>query len=459
MTYTDAQHIQQYIQLANNPIQLSQLEAEFPNLSRRTIQRIIKQLVENGNIKKVGQGRSTAYKVTQIQTASEPTAEYNNNYSNYIPLTPQSREIIKYLNLPQQARSPVGYQIEFLYDYIPNKTYYLTKATREQLKRIGSTNEHQQPAGTFGREILSRLLIDLSWASSHLEGNTYSKLDTIELIQHGKIAEGKNKQETQMILNHKNAIELLIESANELAFNRYTITNIHATLAENLLQNPADEGRIRTHAVEIGKSVYRPISGSKQLESILEIILQKAEQITDPFEQSFFTMVHIPYLQPFADVNKRVSRLAANIPLIKNNLCPLTFIDVPEQAYSSAMLGVYELTRLDLLKDLYIWAYERSSKEYLAIKQTLAEPDPIRLEYRLVIKEAVHQVVINPEENALTIIETVIKQHKVSQEDVNAVTEQISQEIALLHEGVLARYKLKPSQYLTYREKLIRNHS
>ena len=90
-------------------------------------------------------------------------------------------------------------------------------------------------------------------------------------------------------------------------------------------------------------------------------------------------MVHLPYQQPFADINKRTSRLAANLPLFRVNLCPLTFLDVPEQAYSRATLGVYEMTRVELLRDLYVCAYERSTQEYLAIKQDLAEPDPLRL--------------------------------------------------------------------------------
>ncbi|MER2493235.1 Fic family protein [Catenovulum sediminis] len=446
-----------YIQNSEQPVQLAQLEIAFQTQSRRTIQRTIKRLIDNQQIKKIGQGRSTAYTANQShkshkQAETQPPTDIN--YTDYIPLTPASREIIKYLNQPEQTREPISYQLEFLQEYTPNQTYYLSASTREQLKRLGSTNTGQQPAGTFGREIYSRLLIDLSWASSHLEGNTYSKLDTIELIEHGKIAQGKNALETQMILNHKNAIELLIENASELGFNRYTITNLHSALSENLLPNPADEGRIRIHTVEIGKSVYKPISGAKQIENILDIILEKTEKISDPFEQAFFTMVHIPYLQPFADVNKRVSRLAANIPLIKQNYCPLTFLDVPEKAYSAAMLGVYELTRIDLLKDLFIWAYERSSKEYIAIKQSLAEPDPIRLIYRDIIKKTVFEIVTHPDEDAETMIENIIEQQKINRQDKPALKEQINQEIARLHEGVLARYGLTPSQYKTYRRKM-----
>jgi Fic family protein len=199
---------------------------------------------------------------------------------------------------------------------------------------MGKTADGESPAGTYSRAILNRLLIDLSWASSHLEGNTYTRLDTRELIEEGKAAKGKATIETQMILNHKAAIELLVENVFDAKFNHFTLMNLHSALAENLLPNPADEGRIRQHAVDIGKSTYRPLSTPQQIEEVLGLLLGKAQAIADPFEQSFFMMVHLPYLQPFADINKRTSRLAANLPLFRANLCPLTFLDVPEQAYS-----------------------------------------------------------------------------------------------------------------------------
>lgn len=148
------------------------------------------------------------------------------------------------------------------------------------------TSSFNKPAGTYSRAILNRLLIDLSWASSHLEGNTYSRLDTRELIEHGKVARGKATIETQMILNHKTAIELLIDNIDSAEFNRYTLMNLHSTLAENLLPNPADEGRIRQHAVEIGQSVYHPLSTPQQIEDALELLLGKSNQIRAPFEQS-----------------------------------------------------------------------------------------------------------------------------------------------------------------------------
>jgi Fic family protein len=184
----------------------------------------------------------------------------------------------------------------------------------------------------------------------------------------------------------------------------------------------------------------------------LDVVLEKADRISDPYEQSFFVMVHLPYLQPFADVNKRTSRLAANLPLIRANLCPLTFLDVPEQAYSRAMLGVYELTRIELLRDLYIWAYERSTQEYLAIKQDLAEPDPIRLAYRDVIKRVVREVVRSADEDPLAMIHSKVAElsRESDRENVRAM---IIDELRRLHEGSLARYGLRASEFLRWRER------
>ena len=161
-------------------------------------------------------------------------------------------------------------------------------------------------------------------------------------------------------------------------------------------------------------------------------------------------MVHIPYLQPFADINKRTSRLAANLPLFRANLCPLTFLDVPEQAYSRATLGVYEMTRVELLRDLYVWAYERSSQEYLAIRQELAEPDPLRLAWRELIKKTIREVVLNPQSESIRIIEQAVAE-TVSESEQEAITALIVQELRRLHEGVLARYRLRPSDYQKWR--------
>lgn len=435
------------IQASDDGLTLNDLLARHPDVPRRTAQRWIGQLLTEGRLRASGETRSRRYFAVEMTIGTDLPSDH---FPAYIPLSADSRDILVYVDQPLEARKPVGYQREFLEAYQPNRTWYLPEPLRRQLRKMGATGQADSPAGTYSRAILSRLLIDLSWASSHLEGNTYSRLDTRELIEHGKVAQGKAAIETQMILNHKTAIELLVENAAAAGFNRYTILNLHSALSENLLPNPADEGRIRQHAVEIGKSVYRPLTVPQQIEVMLELLFEKAGLIADPFEQSFFVMVHLPYLQPFADINKCTSRLAANLPLFRANLCPLTFLDMPEQAYSRAILGLYELTRVELLRDVYVWAYERSTQEYLAIKQDLAEPDPTRLAFRDVIKQTIRDVVIRADEDALGVI----RQHiadDVAAPDQDSVQALIIEELRRLHEGVLARYGLRPSEYRAWK--------
>ena len=193
-------------------------------------------------------------------------------------------------------RVPVGYNQAFLEAYYPNETAYLPPELRDQLRKLGAPPDGDRPAGTFARDIMHRLLIDLSWASSQLEkGNTYSRLDTERLIEFGQVAEGKDVLETQMILNHKAAIELLLMEVYLVDFTPYTILSLHALLSDGLLEDSSACGRIRSRPVEIGGSVYRPITVPQRLEELFGIIFSMAREIRDPFEQAFFVMVHLPY--------------------------------------------------------------------------------------------------------------------------------------------------------------------
>jgi fido (protein-threonine AMPylation protein) len=352
---------------------------------------------------------------------------------------------------PIADRAPIGYQRDFLERYVPNETAYLPENLRTHLRALGRTPDAHRPAGTFARDILKRLLIDLSWASSRLEGNTYSLLDTRELIEHGKAAPGKDAKETQMILNHKAAIELLVESAEEIGVNRFTITNLHALLADNLLEDSRTAGRLRTTSVAIGGTTYLPIAIPQLIEELFTMLLDTAAAIRDPFEQSFFLMVQLPYLQPFVDVNKRTSRLAANISLIKGNLVPLSFIDVPDDIYIDGLFGVYELNRVELLRDVYLWAYDRSVRRYKTVRESIPEPDAFRLKYRSEIADIVRRVVRKRTRPTQAAIAQLAKP-MVEPEDLDRFTSIALAELAELHEGNIARFRLRPSEFEHWKE-------
>lgn len=213
-------------------------------------------------------------------------------------------------------------------------------------------------------------------------------------------------------------------------------------------------GRLRSIPVGIGGSVFHPLEIPWLIRGRFAQVLDKAAAIDDPFEQSFFALVHLSYLQPFEDVNKRVSRLAANIPFIRQNLSPVSFLDVPEQEYIEGVLGVHELNRIELLRDVFVWAYERSCARYSAVRQSLGEPDSFRLKYRELIAETVRGIVpgIMDKKAAVAFIKQQTEK-TISMNDQARFIEAVETEIMNLHEGNIARYGLKPSQYLAWREK------
>ncbi len=417
---------------------------------RRTLQRRLGLLVGQERIEMLGRRRATRYRRrpepagaaarTPAQTLMQAPAQ------DYVPVSAHGADIRAYVSQPRHLRSPVGYRSEFLEQYHPNRTPYLSQDLREQLHALGRSPADQAPAGTFARDILNRLLIDLSWASSQLEGNTYSRLDTARLIEYGQAAEGRDALETQMILNHKHAIEYLVLTPERARVQTDTVIALHAFLSDGLMADPAAVGRIRRRAVEIGGSVYRPIALPQRLEELFGIVVQTAAAITDPFEQAFFLMVHLPYLQPFEDVNKRVSRLAANIPFIRHNLCPLSFIDVPQQAYVDAMLGVYELNRVELLRDVFVWAYERSCQQYLAVTQNLVPPDLFRLRHRQALAEVIAAIVRHGEAATEQIVHDRIPS-AVPLAEQGDFARLVLAEFASLHAGNAVRFGIRPLEF------------
>jgi hypothetical protein len=421
----------------------------------RTLQFRLQRLVQQGRLAKEGDRRWAKFRIADgrpqgIRGLAEdpiPATE------PHVPLSDASADIVQYTRRPVTARKPVGYNREFLATYRPNVTAYLSRREREHLARIGGQPIGVQPAGTYARQVLGRLLIDLSWNSSRLEGNTYSLLDSKRLIEFGEESRGKNRVEAQMILNHKDAIEFLVESAGEIAFDRYTILNLHALLANNLLADPNAVGRLRKIAVGIEKSVFHPLEVPQLIEECFDQLLGKAAAIKDPFEQAFFFMVHVPYLQPFDDVNKRVSRVGVNIPLIKANLAPLSFTEVPRTTYVEAVLGVYELNKTDLLKDVFMWAYERSAARYAAVRQSLGEPDPFRMRHRDALKEVVRAVIQGRmgKRAASGHVAAWTRQH-IAASERERFREMAEDELLGLHEGSFARYQIRPSEFAAWQQ-------
>ncbi len=419
-------------------------------VERRSLQRRLSRLLNEGLIAKEGKGKATRYLPVHKEQALANVEEFGREDEAplQLPVSEAGKEIFRLVQRPLALRERVGYQRRFLDEYEANHSAYLPGKVRRHLEQIGRVHGGMQPAGTYARKIFDRLLIDLSFNSSRLEGNTYSLLETKRLIKLGRAGRGHNAEETQMIMNHKDAIEFLIESAEQVAIKRQTILNLHALLSDNLLGDPAASGRLRRSPVTIGGSSYLPNAVPQVIDECFGQIIQVTSRIENPFEQCFFLLVQLPYLQPFEDVNKRLSRLSANIPLIRHNLRPLSFIDVPQKDYTTGLLGVYELNRVELLCDVFVWAYERSAEQYSVIRDSLGTPDEFRLQYRTEIKTVVGKVIqdLVPAEKVVEFIARWAKRSIPNMDQPKFIVV-VEAELVGLHEGNYARYPVTPGQY------------
>jgi len=376
------------------------------SINKKTLQRRIKSLVEEGNIYTDGTKNNTKYyfkKDTNIlktfsmekgeDSSGQDVRTESEGKNKHSIFSSDAMSLLSYLETPSYARKRSSYQFELVDNYIPNQTQYVPEAIRERLHKAGKRFNKQLAEGTYAKKISQRLLIDLSYNSSRLEGNTYSKLDTQKLIEQGLTAEGKVHEETVMIMNHKEAIEFLIENAEEIVINSFTVRNIHALLSQDLLSNPNACGKVRLVEVGISRSAYLPLNNPHQLEAYLSLILRKAEKIEEPFEKSFFLLLHLSYLQAFEDVNKRTARLTCNIPFIQHNLCPMCFIDVPQEDYLKSLLYFYETNQIEPALELFEWAYLRSCQQYEVVKESLGEIDAYRVQHRADRKNAMGHII------------------------------------------------------------------
>ena len=219
------------------------------------------------------------------------------------------------------------------------------------------------------------------------------------------------------------------------------VRNLHAVLMQDLLADVTSLGTIREKVVNIVGTTYFPSQVPALLLEMFERIIATATLIKNPVEAAFFLWVNLAYLQPFEDGNKRVSRLAANIPLMLYNQAPLSFLDVDREDYALAMMGVYEFCDVSMAVDLFDWTYRRSQAKYKVVLESMGSPDPFRVKYREALNEAVGMVVRGrkPEGEAFSSL-------GLPDEDGSKFQQLLGQELNALAAFNCARYRLSSKE-------------
>lgn len=230
-----------------------------------------------------------------------------------------------------------------------NKTF---RSFSTEIKKLDST--------ILQRE-LERFMIELSWKSSKIEGNTYSLLETERLIQAKEEAQGHSKKEMVMILNHKDAFQTIVQ--NRTTFRHITLNSI-SELHNILTKDLSIDGGIRKHAVGITGTTYKPLSNEWHLKESLEKLIQVINTTEHPLEKALIIVSMIAYLQPFADGNKRTARMLANAVLLAHDYFPLSYRSVDENEYKAAQILFYEMNNLYHVKRLFLEQYQFALKTY-----------------------------------------------------------------------------------------------
>ncbi len=329
---------------SQNPASFREIFASLPALSERTLKRELSDLVRMNLLETSGGGRSLVYAVTILGRLSMPI-----NGETYAVLEPDTRR-----------GALQNYQFG-LWQQFPGKTF--SEATYKEFDHLTAVYQqslHEQSADMRKRE-QERFIIELSWKSSRIEGNTYTLLDTERLIKEGVPSAKNSAEETQMILNHKEAFNFVI--ANPLAngkVNRAYIETLHDCLMKDLLVDVS----WRKTSVGITGSTYRPLDNQFQILEAIDDVLETIDNMDTAYDKALVCLCGISYVQPFVDGNKRTARLLANALLLVNNCAPLSYRSVNEVEYRSSLLAFYEQLSLAPMQKIFIEQYEFAAKNY-----------------------------------------------------------------------------------------------
>ena len=313
------------------------------DISLVTIKRILSKMVKAGLLDKSGAGRTTGYTISiKGRILADVDAK------KYCGAEPDKRSGLKQYNFKLLENVPKNI-------FSPEELKILNQATAEYHQRTKNLSS------VIEKKELERLIIELSWKSSKIEGNTYTLLDTEKLILENKEAPGHDRKEARMILNHKEAFNYVREQADKFkTLTRKNLEELHTILVKDLSVGFG----LRKRPVGVLGSIYRPLDNGQQIFEAVEVLGGAVTRMVNPYAKALIAILGLSYIQPFEDGNKRTSRLLANAILLAYDCAPLSYRSVDENDYREAILVFYELNSIMPFKKIFISQYEFAAKNY-----------------------------------------------------------------------------------------------
>ena len=316
-------------------------------MSYATLKRRLNSLLSNNLISPVGKGRGTKYIISQ-----EFQILYPFDVESYCAQNMNDR------------KAKTGFNFSLITELLNGANLF----TEEELNILNELQEEyteniDKLSKTENRKALEHLSIDLSWKSSEIEGNTYTLLETEALLKNRETASGKTIEEANMLLNHKEAIDFLIQQKNFLEpLSVAKIENIHSILVKNL----EVDRNIRKGIVNVTGTNYKPLDNEHQIREAMKDMCDLVNRRENIFEKALLLLVLISYIQAFGDGNKRTARIVSNGILIQNEFCPISFLTINSVDYKKAMLLFYEQNNISAFKRIFIDQFEYAAITYFS---------------------------------------------------------------------------------------------
>lgn len=326
-----------------NKVILEKLVHQYGTLSRITVIRDLEHLIRLKLIKKTGKGRNVSY----LLLNKHPLLDYYEPNIYFHTETDERKDIY------QQFQFNVLDRLDGLFD-------------QDELQVLESWNSHYlqktaKMAQSLVKKEQERLSIDLSWKSSRIEGNTYSLLETENLIKEKMEAKGRRHSEAVMILNHKKTIDYFFQKPKDYQkLSLLKIVSVHDLIAGDL---SIDLG-LRKSAVGITGTRYLPLDNLHQIKDAMEKLVKMLNLIKSPFNRALAAVLALSYIQPFNDGNKRTARMMGNAILIANGICPLSYRSVSEEEYKKALILFYEKNSALYFKTLFKEQFKFAIENY-----------------------------------------------------------------------------------------------
>ena len=292
-----------------------------------------------------GQGRGTKYLLSPVFELIQPI-----DIKKYYQYEIDERKIKENFNFKIITEVLSRYSI-----FNENELVKLSQLQKNYEQNVSQLSENEY------KKELERLAIDLSWKSSQIEGNTYSLLETERLLKEKETTSGKTKEEAVMLLNHKDALDFIIENNDYLIpLSVSKIEDIHSILTKEL----AVERNLRKRRIGISGTNYKPLDNEFQILEALRNTCDVINNKENVFEKALLTLMLISYIQPFMDGNKRTARIVSNAILMNYDYCPLSFRTVDSIDYKKAMLLFYEQNNISNFKEIFINQFEFAVRTY-----------------------------------------------------------------------------------------------